>query len=75
MGRTKEFISFDYDHDEVLKQFLVGQAKHSNSPFDLADRSIKGAIDVRWQDKARSRIRAVDVVAVFAVGIPTPLRM
>lgn len=65
MAKTKVFISFDYDHDVILKEFLVGQSKLPDSPFELADWSIKEAIDVRWQDKARARIRAVDVVAVI----------
>ncbi|MBY5370464.1 TIR domain-containing protein [Rhizobium leguminosarum] len=65
MAKTKVFISFDYDHDETLKDFLVGQAKNPDSPFELADWSIKEAIDVRWKDKARQRINAVDVVAVI----------
>ncbi|MBY5533631.1 hypothetical protein HFO58_10695 [Rhizobium leguminosarum] len=65
MAKTKVFISFDYDHDERLKDFLVGQSKNPDSPFELADWSIKEAIDIRWKDKARSRIRSVDVVAVI----------
>lgn len=65
MAKTRVFISFDYDHDETLKTFLVGQSKHEDSPFDLADWSIKEAIDEKWKDKARTRIRAVDVIAVI----------
>jgi hypothetical protein len=65
MAKTKVFISFDYDHDEILKTFLVGQSKHEDSPFELADWSIKEAIDQKWKDKARTRIRSVDVVAVI----------
>jgi hypothetical protein len=41
MAKTKVFVSFDYDHDETLKDFLVGQSKLKDSPFDLADWSIK----------------------------------
>jgi hypothetical protein len=41
MAKTKVFVSFDYDHDETLKVFLIGQSKHDDSPFDLADWSIK----------------------------------
>lgn len=37
MAKTKVFISFDYDHDETLKEFLVGQSKLPDSPFELAD--------------------------------------
>lgn len=65
MATTRVFISFDYDHDDVLKMLLVGQAKNPDSPFKLADWSIKEHIDKNWQDKARQRIRAVDVVCVI----------
>lgn len=64
-GKSRVFISFDYDHDEVLKNFLVGQAKHDDSPFELADWSIKEHIENNWKNKARQRIRAVDVVCVI----------
>jgi hypothetical protein len=63
--KTKTFISFDYDHDETLKIFLVGQAKNSDTPFEIADWSIKEAIDENWKKKARTRIRSVDVVCVI----------
>ena len=65
MAKPRVFISFDYDHDESLKIFLVGQAKLSDSPFELADWSIKEHIDGNWKAKATARIRAVDVVAVI----------
>lgn len=68
MAKTKVFISFDYDHDEILKTFLVGQAKNEDSPFELADWSIKEHIDQNWKDKARARIKSVDVVAVICGG-------
>ena len=65
MAKTRVFISFDYDHDETLKTFLVGQAKHPDSPFELADWSIKEHIDDNWKKKARTRIKSVDVVTVI----------
>src|SRR4051812_42270851 len=65
MAKTKVFISFDYDHDEPLKEFLVGQSKHEDSPFELADWSIKEAISEDWKKKARTRIKGVDTVAVI----------
>jgi hypothetical protein len=39
--KTPVFISFDYDHDVALKEFLVGQAKNEDSPFFIQDWSIK----------------------------------
>ncbi len=65
MAKKRVFISFDYDHDEILKTFLVGQSKHGDSPFDLADWSIKEPITSDWKARARTRIRSVDVVAVI----------
>lgn len=65
MAKKRVFISFDYDHDSTLKDFLVGQAKLPDSPFELADWSIKEHIDEDWKKKARTRIRAIDVVAVI----------
>jgi hypothetical protein len=65
VAKTRVFVSFDYDHDETLKTFLVGQSKHSDSPFELADWSIKEAISQDWKTKARTRIKSVGVVAVL----------
>jgi len=64
MGKTRVFISFDYDNDSDLKVLLVGQAANSDSPFDIADWSIKTASST-WREEARRRIRASDVVAVI----------
>jgi len=65
MAKKRVFVSFDYDNDETLKTFLVGQSKHDDSPFELADWSIKEPILGNWKEKARTRIRAVDIVAVI----------
>jgi len=64
-NKKRVFISFDYDHDEKLKILLVGQSKHEDSPFELADWSIKEAISEDWKKKARTRIKGVDVVVVI----------
>lgn len=46
--KKRAFISFDYDHDEELKQALIGQSKNPDSPFSINDMSIKQAIDGNW---------------------------
>lgn len=78
---TKVFISFDYDHDLDLKTLLVGQAKNPGSPFEIADWSIKDP-SFDWKEKARARIKRVDVVAVIcghhtdtAVGVNEEIRI
>jgi len=65
MGKKRVFVSFDYDYDARQKDLLVGQSKNSDSPFELSDWSIKEAISSNWQDKARVRIRSVDLVIVL----------
>ena len=65
MAKKRVFISFDYDHDLDLKNLLAGQAKNEDSPFEIADFSIKEAISEDWKKKARTRIRGCDVVATI----------
>ncbi len=65
MSKKRTFISFDYDNDSDLKTLLVGQARNEDSPFEITDMSIKEAIDYNWKDKARTRIKGCDVVAVI----------
>lgn len=64
-NKKRVFVSFDYDHDEFLKIALVGQAKLDDSPFELSDWSIKEHIDEKWKEKARTRIRSVDLVCII----------
>ena len=59
------FISFDYDHDEDLKNALVGQAKYPNSPFEMADWSVKEPLSGNWQAKVAERMKRTSVVAVM----------
>lgn len=82
MGKCKLFISFDYDHDRTLKEFLVGQAKHADSPFEIADWSVKEAQATDWQLHAEMRIKRSDVVAVIcgehtdsAAGVSAEIRI
>jgi len=64
MAKTRVFVSFDYDHDDDLKVMLIGQAALRDSPFEIADVSIKEA-SYDWKDKARQRIKGADQVAVI----------
>jgi hypothetical protein len=58
------YISFDYDHDSDLKTLLVGQAANEDSPFSIADWSIKEPSS-DWKDKARECIKRVKQVIVL----------
>ena len=60
----RAFISFDFDHDEDLRNLLAGQAKHPDSPFEFADWSVKEPMTGDWKDKVRRRIRGTDLTIV-----------
>jgi hypothetical protein len=64
MARKRVFTSFDYDHDDDLRIMLVCQSKLEDSPFEMADWSIKEALTGDWKKKARERIKKVDLMVV-----------
>lgn len=77
----RAFISFDYDNDARLKDLLIGQAKHPDTPFEIADWSIKTASPT-WKVEARRRIKGAGLVIVLcgknthtAVGVAEELRI
>lgn len=79
MALTRVFVSFDYDNDSFLKDALIEQSRNDDSPFYVADWSIKEASRT-WKEEARRRIRASDVVVVMcgtrthtASGVATEL--
>ncbi len=71
MTKKRAFISFDFDNDRALKEFLIGQSKLDDSPFEVIDVSLKEeAPEKDWEDKARIRIAKADIVIVM-VGSQT----
>jgi hypothetical protein len=82
MAKTRVFISFDYDHDDDLRVLLLGQAENPDSPFEIADWSLKEPLTGNWKEKIKSRIRVVSQVAVIcghytdtAVGVSAELEI
>lgn len=66
MSKKRVFISFDFDNDKKLKDFIIGQSKLSDSPFSVFDHSLKEAAPERdWKDKARAAIKRSDIVVVM----------
>jgi hypothetical protein len=81
-SKTKVFISFDFDHDEDLKNLFVGQAKHEDTPFEIIDMSVKEELSGDWKEKARQKIKKVDQVVVIcgkytdtATGVSAEVRI
>ena len=66
MAKKRVFVSFDFDNDRALKDFIIGQARHPDSPFDVVDTSLKEAAPMKtWEDKARAAISRSDLVIVM----------
>ena len=83
MAKKRVFVSFDFDNDKVLKDFVIGQGRNPDSPFEVIDTSLKEAAPMRtWEDKARIAIKRSDLVLVMvgpntyrAAGVLKEVRM
>ena len=65
MAKVRVFTSFDAEHDEDLRNLVIGQAKNPDSPFDIADWSVREQMTGDWRTKVRARIKAVDQMLVI----------
>jgi hypothetical protein len=66
MTKKRVFVSFDFDHDKIVKEFVIGQSRLPDSPFTVIDTSLKEAApEATWEDKARLAIRRSDLVMVM----------
>jgi hypothetical protein len=82
MTKKRVFISFDYDHDKDLKELLVGQSRNEDSPFEIADWSVKEPFSGDWKNKVREKIKKTDIVIVIcgnhtdsATGVDVELKI
>lgn len=65
-AKKRVFVSFDFDNDRILRDFIIGQSKLSDSPFAVVDCSLKEAAPMKeWEDKARRAIKGADIVVVM----------
>lgn len=66
MAKKRVFVSFDFDNDKAIKEFIISQAKLDDSPFEMADFSLKEAAPEKdWLDKARAAISRSEVFIVM----------
>ena len=65
MAVKRAFISFDFHHDEELRDTLIGQANQSDSPFNIEDWSVHERINRKWRKEVRSLIRKADLTIVI----------
>lgn len=68
--KKRIFIAFAIE-DVRSRDFLVGQAKNDNSPFEFVDMSVKKPWETDWETKCRSRIKSCDgVIALISKHTP-----
>jgi len=65
MTKKRTFISFDYDHDDFLREAIVGQAKNTDSPFEIIDYSVRRTLLGDWKPKVKEKISRSDIVIVI----------
>jgi len=66
VSKKKVFVSYDFENDRALKEFIVGQSLLPDSPFVISDLSLKRAApEAAWENVARSAIRRSDIVIVM----------
>ncbi len=69
--KKRIFIAFAIE-DVRSRDFLVGQAKNDNSPFEFVDMSVKEPWSSDWQTKCRARIKGCDgVIALISKNTPS----
>ena len=62
--KNKVFISFAIE-DEWAKEYLIGQAKNSKSPFDFTSMALNEPFDEKWKTQCRERIKGCDGMIAF----------
>lgn len=66
VDKKRVFVSFDFDNDRTLKEFIIGQSRNTDSPFEVIDHSLKEAAPEKdWEKKARTAIARSDIVLVM----------
>lgn len=69
--KKRVFVSFDFENDRALKDFIIGQSKHADSPFEIIDHSLREAAPEKdWEKKAAAAISRAEIVLVM-VGSKT----
>ncbi|SRR5260370_28066531 len=83
MADPRAFISFDFDHNVAEKNLIIGQSKHSKTPFNIEDWSSKEALpQSQWEKLIKSKINRCHIVMVLvgkhmatATGVAKEIKM
>ena len=58
--RTKRVFTAFAAEDARYRTMLAGQAKHSDTPFEFVDMSVKTPWDEKWKTNCRTRVKGCD---------------
>ena len=62
----RAFISFDFDNDQFLRDSIIGQSRHTDTPFEIADWSVKEPFPQQsWEQRVYDKIAKCDLVIVM----------
>ena len=83
MAKPRAFISFDFDHNENEKNLFVGQGKHPDTPWEIADWSSKEALAQSiWEEIIKDKINKCNMAIVLvgrkmasATGVAKEIKM
>lgn len=66
MAAPRVFISFDFDNNETAKHLFAGQAKLSETPFEIEDWSSKVALPQNeWERRIKEKINQANMLIVL----------
>ena len=68
--KNRIFITFAIE-DKWARDYLVGQARNENSPFEFVDMSVKEPWKEDWKTACRTKMRGCDgVIAIITKNSP-----
>jgi len=66
MADPRAFISFDFDNNLSHKVLFAGQARHSQTPFNIEDWSSKAHLPQKqWEDLIHAKINKCNILIVL----------
>ena len=65
MEKKRVYTSFDFKHDEMLRNMLISQSKNPDSPFEIISWSMKEPMTEEWKEHVQENIRNSDLVIII----------
>ena len=69
MANKRVFISFDFDNDKRLKDFIIGQSKLPDSPFEVIDHTADVGLRIYGRDRGELFVNAAKGLFSFIVDL------